>query len=33
MLGLGERKRWVEEQDFHGNVQVRFFAFFSGLLD
>ena len=37
ILGLDERKgRWVEEQDFHGNVQVSvtwFFAYLSGVLD
>ena len=37
ILGLGERKgRWVMEQDFHGDFQVKvtwFFACFSGVLD
>ena len=37
ILGLGERKgRWVMEQDFHADFQVKvtwFFASFSGVLD
>ena len=37
ILGLDERKgRWVVEQDFHRNFQVKitwFFAFFSSVLD